>query len=372
MAPLRIDDGGSDLDLVDGLSPVKTVLLGVLDGAVQGEADRIDAPLSSISGLPVHASPVVMPKSRAPANGSARADVASLQEQPHGPRAVHLGLHLGSISRAMTSVGAFSCIRTNEAHTQKLAKKHVWQAQRERDHTKAEERPWREKPRKAMLGDRNLFAMGAKAASTMPASGAVLGIDMQIFGEVPASSVSRSLSFFNCIILFPSRSDALMSIPGSSPAKGNNKDGQDYKNEDSEDEDDEGKELLAALQQHQRTNLRGKRRRPTHHPTSPRRRNALVDALLDDDDGEKGRSGKGGEQGTESWVKENSMDVDQVTVSGCAKYYDTDAALKSRLEMQCSQTPPKAAPGTGLHNRGVQARSWAWRGDQTVCGRSHE
>ncbi|KAF5328213.1 hypothetical protein D9619_013466 [Psilocybe cf. subviscida] len=64
MAPLRMDDGGSDSDSVDGLSPVKTsVLLGVPDGAVEGEPGRIDTAVSCIGGLPVvRESPTVMPR----------------------------------------------------------------------------------------------------------------------------------------------------------------------------------------------------------------------------------------------------------------------------------------------------------------------
>jgi hypothetical protein len=61
MAPPRTDEDWSDSDSDDGLSQVETsVLLGVPDGTVETEADRIDAAVSRIGGLPVRASPVVV------------------------------------------------------------------------------------------------------------------------------------------------------------------------------------------------------------------------------------------------------------------------------------------------------------------------
>ncbi|KAF5328214.1 hypothetical protein D9619_013467 [Psilocybe cf. subviscida] len=148
--------------------------------------------------------------------------------------------------------------------------------------------------------------LSAKGASAMPASGAVLGIDAQIFGEVLAPTVS------------------------SSSAKGSDKDSQDNETKDSEDEDDEDEELLTALAATSISNSAWKSAaasfysplcismtmecaRPGPKPRMPK--DALVDAPLNHDSGKKGNGGKGGEQGLESRAKEackNSMDVEHV------------------------------------------------------------
>ncbi|KAF5328216.1 hypothetical protein D9619_013461 [Psilocybe cf. subviscida] len=185
------------------------------------------------------------------------------------------------------SMHAFNGVLTNEACAQKLAKKHVWQAQRERYHAKAEERSRREKQCKEVLSDGNSFAVNqtvAKAASTLPTSGAILGIDARAPGEVPASTAP---------------------VPPNETLK---------------------MTRTTKTKPHPTATPHGKRRCLIHHSVSTTSkyvlpklkakvsRDAFVDALLNDNDGGKGKSGKGGSE-MESWAKqayENSMDADQM------------------------------------------------------------
>jgi hypothetical protein len=130
------------------------------------------------------------------ADGAARADVVPLRGQPHGPRAVHLGLRPGGLPAQgrqvrfascslnlptipclslrltvilhLISVRAFRGIRTNEAYAQKLAQKRARQEQRERDRAQAEEeRARHDKQRKEMLGGGNPFAVSRFVAVHM-------------------------------------------------------------------------------------------------------------------------------------------------------------------------------------------------------------
>ncbi|KAF5328161.1 hypothetical protein D9619_013450 [Psilocybe cf. subviscida] len=318
MAPPRTDDDWSDSDSDDGLSQVETsVLLGVPDGAVEAAADRIDAAVSRIGGLPA-----LLPSREPPFESSHCKSCGQPMELlvqmwcPFEDSPMDRALYIWGCARVGCqgkdgSVRAFRGIRTNEAYAQKLAKKRERQEQRERDRAKAdEERARQEKQRKELFreGGGNPFAMGAKAGSSMPAFGAGFGVGAQIFGGAPVAAPD----------------------PVSSSSKETNKEPQDKSDDEADsdeddDDDEEEEELLTALAATSISDsawtaapsypplylsTTSEYVPPEPKPKIPK--DALVDALLDDDD--KGKKGKGGD-GIESWAKEayeNSMDVDQV------------------------------------------------------------
>ncbi|KAF5328210.1 hypothetical protein D9619_013469 [Psilocybe cf. subviscida] len=230
MAPSRTDDDWPDSNSDDSLSQVEpTMLLGVSGGAVKTEAVRIDTAVSRIGGLSA-----LLPLRESPLELSYYTSCAR-------PMDLLVGCQRNDRS-----------IRTNAAYaqSQKLAKKHVRQAQRKRDRAKAEERLRREKQRGEMLGNVNPFAvkrMGAKAASTMPAFGAVFGIDARIFSEVPAPVRTKTQT----ALAATSTSDSTWKVVPSYPPF-----------------------YLSTTSEYILPELR---------PKVPR--DALVDALLDDDDG---------------------------------------------------------------------------------------
>ncbi|KAF5328211.1 hypothetical protein D9619_013464 [Psilocybe cf. subviscida] len=167
-------------------------------------------------------------------------------------------------------------------------------------------------------GGRNPFAMGAKPGSTMPIFGAGFGISAQIFGGTPTTAQE------------PTSSSTENAEDGPKSASKSHTEEDEYQDDDDDDdasdsEADEDEELLTALAATSTSDsawtaalsspllylsTTSEYVPPEPKPKIPK--DALVDALLDDND--KGKKGKGGD-GIESWAKEayeNSMDVDQV------------------------------------------------------------
>ncbi|KAF5313550.1 hypothetical protein D9619_013745 [Psilocybe cf. subviscida] len=305
MAPSQTDDDRSDSDSDDRLSQVE-MPLGVSDGAVDTEADRIDAVVSCISG------PSVLLPSREPPFESSHCKSCA---QPMGLLVqMWCPFEDSPMDRALFIWG---CTRAG-SYAQKLAKKRKRQDQREWDRTKAsEERARQEQQRKEMFksGGRNPFA-GERGESTviywaltcafdvdghknrldMPTFGAGFGISAQIFGGTPTTVKPGSSSTEN------GKND-----PKSASKSHAEEDKYQDDNDDASDSEagkDEDEELLTALAATSITDSAWNAA-PSYLSTTSE------NALVDDD---KGKKGKGGD-GVESWAKEayeNSIDVDQV------------------------------------------------------------
>ncbi|KAF8972629.1 hypothetical protein BDZ97DRAFT_2070540 [Flammula alnicola] len=136
----RPDDDWSDSDEEDLTQVETSVLLGVPDSNIDVEADRIDAAVSRIGGLPVRASLVI--------------------------------------------VRAWRGLRINEKYAEKLARKRQRQLERERAKAKADEERARHEAQQKTFAGNNPFSMGGKGAINTP----VFGLGAQIFGT-PTSAV---------------------------------------------------------------------------------------------------------------------------------------------------------------------------------------
>ncbi|KAF9478290.1 hypothetical protein BDN70DRAFT_880168 [Pholiota conissans] len=186
----RSDDDWSDSDDED-MSQVETsVLLGVPDGNVDGEADRIDAAVSRIGGLPA-----LLPSREPPVSSSHCKSCSQPMELlvqmwcPFEDSPMDRALYIWGCARSGCqgkdgSVRAWRGLRINEKYVQKLAQKRQRQLERERQRALAEEEQARlEAQRKNFTGG-NPFSMRGSGANNAP----VFGLGAQIFGAPPSET----------------------------------------------------------------------------------------------------------------------------------------------------------------------------------------
>ncbi|KAF8199164.1 programmed cell death protein 2 [Pholiota molesta] len=190
----RSDDDWSDSDDED-LSQVETsVLLGVPDGDVDDEADRVDAAVSRIGGLPA-----LLPSREPPISSSHCKSCSQPMELlvqmwcPFEDSPMDRALYIWGCARSGCqgkdgSVRAWRGLRINEKYAQKLAQKRQRQLARERERVKAEEAQAQlEAQRKNFTGG-NPFSMGGKGAGNAP----MFGLGAQIFGAPPSEEADES------------------------------------------------------------------------------------------------------------------------------------------------------------------------------------